>query len=405
MAPFIKRCARLLVLVTATVRCGDGNTGPDYFDPLQVDRVTFASGGSHACGLDSRGAAWCWGSNWRGQLGNGSSEDSSRPVRVIGSHVFVSLTVSSWTTCAIDSSGIGWCWGDNQYGQLGAGWYDIGAFASEPQRVQASHSWVSISAGALQSCGLAADGTAFCWGSNAWGAVGTGNAQETHDEPTRVAGRLQFRNIDAGVYSVCGVTRAGKAFCWGRGEHGILGNGSESDRSTPTAVNSAVEWVNVSTGGVACGAATSGQLYCWGVLSYAPEGKGSRVEHMALVPEPMETAALVSEMDGMCMNMRQERASCLGSLWNGSIAEIRAQPVPGDIEFLRVAGSASHACGLSTDIRLYCWGENSVGQVGDGTTTNRLEPTLVLGSVDWVHAAPNQAASTLRSYVAVSTKQ
>jgi hypothetical protein len=160
---------------------------------------------------------------------------------------------------------------------------------------------------------------------------------------------------------VCGVSRGGKAYCWGAGENGVLGNGSESAQFKPSPVSSTVEWVNISPyGDLTCGATVSGQLNCWGALAYEPIGKGSRVLYKALTPELMVTAALVSELAEMCVNTQTERAECVAYVSNGSSTHARAVAVPGEIDFRLVAGFGFGACGMDLRRRV---GEHRLDQV------------------------------------------
>ena len=115
------------------------------------------------------------------------------------------------------------------------------------------------------SCGLVSDGTAYCWGRNFFGALGTGDTT-SHASPTPVAGGLQFSSIAIAELSSCGLTQAGAAYCWGDNRDGQVGiSPAPTAVSQPMAVEGGLTFVSLSAGGDhACGIANSGLVYCWG---------------------------------------------------------------------------------------------------------------------------------------------
>ena len=365
----MKTTLGVLGIAVLAAACADGMFGPGDDISLTVDRVTLAAGSSHSCALDIDGAAWCWGSNWRGELGDGTYTDSDSPVRVSGGRVFVSISVSSWTSCGLATDGVAWCWGDNQFGQLGAGWHGEGRSASEPQRVLAPRDLVSISAGALQTCGLTKDGTGFCWGSNQRGAIGTGSLDPTIlDVPTKIRAP-RFRTLVSGVYTVCGVAVDRSAWCWGS-----PGEPVDASPSPPTRVPSTATWTGVYPGEEPnCGVTVAEVIHCWGILRYRPADRsvGPRVIlHEAPIPEAIGAPPGVVELAGLCLNLRDARAQCLGWRWDGAVRQWGSHPVPGTMDFRRVTGTDINACGITTLNEIYCW---------QGEST----PVRVPGEVSW----------------------
>jgi alpha-tubulin suppressor-like RCC1 family protein len=134
--------------------------------PPQLEMVVLGSG--HACALDDEGGAWCWGRNAYGQLGDGTTENSPVPVRVIGGMAFSVLAAGGNMTCGLTAPGAGYCWGLD----LAGGPYLTGT--PEPRRVD-SGSWTSISVGFAHVCGIRPNGRAYCWGTNDFGQLGTGD--------------------------------------------------------------------------------------------------------------------------------------------------------------------------------------------------------------------------------------
>lgn len=128
-----------LLVAAAAAACGD-SSGPDLDAPF----VAVSAGLIHSCGVTSAGTAFCWGWGERGQLGNGSTSDRDEPVRVRASGVaFASIRAGGGHTCALADNGSAWCWGFNQNGQLGSG---AGPNRSEPIQVSGGLTFTAISA-------------------------------------------------------------------------------------------------------------------------------------------------------------------------------------------------------------------------------------------------------------------
>jgi alpha-tubulin suppressor-like RCC1 family protein len=203
---------------------------------------TAISGGSaHVCALDAGGAAYCWGWNVFGQLGDGTTTDRSSPTPVAGGLTFVKLSAGYASTCGLTADGTAYCWGSNEYAQLGIGTLtgpesceDQRPCSTVPVRVAGGRRWASVSVGQFHACAVTPAGVAYCWGSNVTGALGIMTGDGT--TPTAVAGGLTFASVNAGVLHSCGVTVAGVAYCWGDNVAGQLGDGTGTRRQVPVRV-------------------------------------------------------------------------------------------------------------------------------------------------------------------------
>lgn len=230
---------------------GNGTSGNGSAVPLPVTGgLVFADlslGSTHTCGLTTNGAAYCWGDNLRGKLGSGpgGSASSSVPVPVTGGLTFVSLSVGAWHTCGLTAAGAAYCWGSNFYGQLGDGSTDTSAV---PVAVTGGLTFTALSVGGFHTCALTAGGSAYCWGINRYGELGIGSDTGSDQcatgnpfphpcsrTPVLVLGGFSFATLSAGGVHTCGLTSNGVAYCWGQA--GPIGNGArEGTSSVPVKV-------------------------------------------------------------------------------------------------------------------------------------------------------------------------
>jgi len=218
---------------------GDGTTAhrvtPTAVIGLESGVAALVTGGVHACAVTSAGGAMCWGWNATGQLGDGTTTGRLTPVAVVGMDGGVEMLAAGDThTCAVTTAGGGVCWGKNVSGQLGDG---TTADRWTPTAVSELGSGVAgISAGFSHTCAVATGGTVVCWGSNAVGQLGDGTTVPRLT-PTAVGGlERRVATVVAGGYHTCAVTAGGGALCWGWNLNGQLGDGTTADRQTPTAV-------------------------------------------------------------------------------------------------------------------------------------------------------------------------
>lgn len=233
-------------------------------------------GASFLCGLTSTGVAWCAGGGASGQLGSGfDTIYSKQAVPVAGGLTFSSISAGGYSACGIATGGAAYCWGDNSGGMLGNG--DSVSHSSIPVAVAGNHEFVQISAGYGHVCGVTNLGEGYCWGYNQYGQLGTGDATDSSSTPHLVAGGLSFTTISAGAQHSCGLTSTGAAYCWGVG--GLLGTSGGASSNTPVPVDGSLTFLSIeagmgnpSTGGT-CGLTAVG-AYCWGIGITGVNGVG-----------------------------------------------------------------------------------------------------------------------------------
>jgi len=267
---------------------GDGSMD-DRAEPVRVaGGHTFRSlsaGHNRTCGLTSAGAAYCWGKNDFGELGDGTSREArAEPTPVTGGLTFRSISVGQHHTCGVTTDGQAYCWGRNFTGELGDG---TTTNRVEPTRVGGNvSSFQSISAGSSHSCALNSAGAAYCWGANYSGEVGDGS-QQSRLQPAAVTGRLSFTSISTGINRTCGLTTSGEAYCWGLNGQGLLGDGSDGLRTAPSRVSTEERFSMLSAGAHhSCGVAVGGPVHCWGHNGFGQVGGGTTANR----PTPVEVA-------------------------------------------------------------------------------------------------------------------
>jgi len=260
-----------------TLTCGGLPCSPSPTAVAGGHRFTqLTAGHLHNCGLDGTGQAWCWGNNQNGALGSASTETcvglpcSREPVAAAEGLSFTTLSAGGGHTCGLTASGEAWCWGANDNGQLGVG-NTFSSVAALP--VAGTQRFTAIFAGPASTCGLEADGTAWCWGRNDLGQVGDGSTTN-RTVPVRVTGGLKFTALATGNQHVCGIATDGVAWCWGNNSNtfgngsqtgGQLGTGNTSSSLVPAKVSAALAYRALSTRRfTTCGLSTAGRAYCWG---------------------------------------------------------------------------------------------------------------------------------------------
>ena len=269
----------------ANGQLGDGTSGTDSLTPADVPSLSsgvtaISTGRYHTCAVLSTGAVKCWGYNANGQLGDGSTIQSLTPVSVSTLSSGVTSISVGWNhTCAVLSTGAVKCWGYNFKGQLGDG--TSGTDGLTPVDVPSLSSGViAIAAGELHTCGLLSTGTVKCWGNNANGQLGD-NSQIQRLTPVDVSGLSSgVTAIATGKDHSCALLSSGAVKCWGANSSGRLGDGSNTASLTPVSVST------LSTGVIAiaagevhtCAVLNTGAVKCWGNNAYGKLGDGSTTQ-------------------------------------------------------------------------------------------------------------------------------
>lgn len=307
--------------------------------PSDVHVAAVAAGRAHSLALTTTGAIWAWGDNRSGQLGNGTRTPSKipEPVTMPSNHVFTQIVAGDNFSEALATDGTIWGWGDNSFGQLGNGTTQTALRPVEaltpPNRIV-----TSLSAGASHSLMLTSDGALWATGDNRYGQLGDGGTTAA-STPVRV--KLPQDQIVTAVAAGAGhslaATKDGNAWAWGLNDSGQLGDGRTVNSPLPVAVDLPVgsSVTSLSAGGRNSMAITSdGALLAWGNNLHGALGDGTTTSRSVPVSVLLPKTAVPTH-------------SAVGTMAASS---------------LTTAGS------------LWSWGYNRYGQVGDGSTKDRIIP-------------------------------
>lgn len=370
-----------LLILVVLVSCSPPPAPPPYTEYKAV-----SVGGSHTCALTRSDDALCWGGNAAGQLGDGSTTSSPKPVLVSGNLKFSKISAGSSHTCGV-SQGSVYCWGMNLNGEVGnAGSPNAPAVLTPTKIAGPTQQYSTVASGAAFSCALNAMGAAYCWGQTGMGKLGGGTNQpigrmgdpalpnESISTPTPVIGSNRFKSIVARGDNVCALSTSNQVFCWGSNLFWQIGvqttDGCQVGVNPPWPCAKgpalvAQSLANSIPNGIAvgddfgCYTDDHYDLYCWGSNAYGQiTAKGTGV---------LQTCKFMNGMSFECsFSPRKLTRPTLGST---------------TLAFVRAAAGSDWLCSSVYPVgnAVICWGRNNNGQLGDGQTTDRATPAPITG--------------------------
>ena len=394
------------LLTDSTVKCwgsnyygqlGDGTTNNSSLPvavPALTGVATLTVGGNSSCAVLPGGAAKCWGRNKKGLLGNGTTTDSSSPVSSTGFGNVAVLSVGPDFSCALLVSGTVQCVGDRWGGKLGDGSF---AYRANPAVVPNISATQAVS-GNSHMCVLVAGGSVKCWGYNAIAQLGDGSFSD-RQLPVVVAGLTNVTAVSNGEHFSCAVITGGTVKCWGYNGYGQLGDGFDVTRTAPVSVANLTNVVSISLGYAhACAIITGGTVKCWGANYSGQLGDGTTIGEGPTGNNnktPTEVAGLTGAQSlslgnlHSCAVITGGAVKCWGDNTLGelgdttNISSSTPVAVSGLSGVLSISASrpygGSHTCAVITGGTLKCWGTNADRQLGDGSLINRNSPVLVPG--------------------------
>ena len=365
---------------------GIGTISAKEIAPIQVGTdenwVSVAGGENFSLAIKADGTLWAWGYNNRGQLGTGTTTNTNEPTQVGTDDNWISIAAGSRHSLAIKSDGTLWTWGYNYFGQLGNGTTSgFSAAFPDPAQVGTATNWVAISAGYNHNLAIQADGSLWAWGENTLGQVGTGTASSTGiSTPTAIATDSHWKKIDAGGFFSTAIKTDGTLWAWGDNYYGEIANGNTTTQPQPTQIGTDL-WKNVSAGrNHVMALKPDGSVWVWG------DELGEYTNQATVPTEKTEMSGTVQISAGdsfsLALNSNGELYSWgkndLGQLGNNTNTTLQSIPTYNgstSSEILAIAsGHGFNTYTLHSNGSLKGWGDNTDGQLLDGTSEDKYAP-------------------------------
>lgn len=413
---------------------GNGRLSPSVLTPQPVmlppsTRITqVAAGCNHALALTASGTVLAWGENLSGQLGDGGRALSDTPVavRLPAGTVAKQVAAGCNTSYALTTKGAVYAWGSGSEGQLGTGSTLASSSVPVPVAMAPGVSVSSISAGNSDGYLLTVTGTVMAWGGNRLGEAGTPGATHVlRPQPVTFPRGQAIVSVVGGGFNAFAMTSAHQLYAWGGNTNGQDGIGSLRDLMRPAPVvvpgGLAIATVNgASAGGFqavaettsgavlawganfdgqlgygvdttsyfAVGLARSGSAYAWGSDSTGGFGNGPATTQ-SLVPLAALAGKTWRSLSAGCTQVlglsRSGQVYAWGGNFDGQAGGASqspstlpaAVPLPGNQPAVAVAAGCIDSLALASDGRVYAWGANESGELGDGATTVAASPVAV----------------------------
>ena len=286
-----------------------------------------------------------------------------------------------------------WVWGRAANGRLGNN--TAAPNLSSPVQIGSSSSWVSIGGGVKHSLAVRSDNTLWAWGDASHGRLGNGTTTPNISSPIQIAGT--WKSVSAGDHGSCGIRSDDTLWLWGRNQFGSIGDNSTTTRTSPVQVLGGGTWSQAHTNGRSTFAIkTDGTLWGWGENGYGELGVNDTIDRSSPVQisgswQMVTTGA--AYYGGFSLGIKTD-----GTLWAWGENYIgvlglgdstnRSSPTQILGSWSQVAaanlGYDPHAIGIKSDGTLWTWGGNSLGQLGTNNTTATNSPTAVSGGGSWL---------------------
>lgn len=409
---------------------GYGSTVRNYYQPMTVpddDWASVSAGNNHSCALRLDHTLWCWGDNANGQLGHDSVKQIS-PSQVDAGKSWISVHASDQFTCALKEGDTLWCWGLNDQNQFGDG---TTTGSATPKQI-GSDEWKSISPGQTHVCGIKkSDDTLWCWGGNSHGQIGTGDTQARPLPYQVMAGAITtWAEVAAGHHHTCAISKEDATlWCWGNNETGQLGIGSTSHQSRPVKISHDRGWQQVAAGrGHTCATDKDAVFHCWGLNTRGQLGIGSNINiNQPRLFDPSPNWHLIDSGHDHSCGLKGETPPY--SLWCSGYnhyGQVGTGSTSGQAKLVQLSADTGsdilngwatlstgprHSCAIAINgaaKRLFCWGDNSRGQLGDNVNLGNVpqhwwpgtSTEVMAGATDWqsVSAGPSNSCAIRSDY-------
>lgn len=398
-----------------TVSCWGGGSTSDVPESLLegvTNAISIDAGFSHTCALRNDMTVLCWGDNGSGQLGNGEKyfgpDDFgmyfNELVQVVGITDAVGIATGGELSCAIHQDGTVSCWGRNWHGEIGNGTTDN--YSNTPGQVKNITNATAVSAGNGHACALHDDATISCWGANEIGQLGNGQSGQGKNSavPVKVQDITDAAAIATGGSSIygrsCALHQDGAVSCWGNNAVGQLGNGNSGKGEysfVPTKVQGITNAISISASigyylGHSCALLDDNTISCWGMNGSGQLGTGQSAEgNISPIPAAVQgiadATAISTGEQHSCALHEDGTISCWGDNFGGKLGnfgttdEHSALPVQVDgiTRATQVAAGEEHSCALHEDGTISCWGNMEAGRLGNGSSPWLPQKVIGLG--------------------------
>jgi alpha-tubulin suppressor-like RCC1 family protein len=393
--PTLEQQAIALCLKMKPQPCFDGPP-PDHRGPYRYVAV----GQNHTCALTRSDEIRCWGDNWAGQLGAPSPLCGIRDCSLVPIAVqcpagevckFRSLAAGGDHTCAVDTNGKAWCWGED--GSPAAGLSSFGSLPKHAHRRTPAFTdlgvpadFVSIDTDFSHTCAVSAAQDVFCWGGNFFGELGSPTGGLSTTNALLIRSGNKYKSIVTGMSHSCAVQAGnGVVDCWGdNSKFQLTGN---VNPATFITINSKVPLANrglqfMAAGAtITCGQASNDDTVCWGKPSANSPANSTSQGFVALRASYARSIATdVTDCNGGFQNCSRICVADLGgdlscAYWKAGVPWQQLSQVPDPkgvavISWTQVDTGPNHACAVTTQHDVWCFGDNSWGQFGTGVFTN-----------------------------------
>lgn len=340
-----------------------------------------SSGSTFTMYLGEDGLIQGTGSNSYGQFGTGGYGFYTSPVPAFGSRGWTDISAGDDYAFALKGTQL-WSSGSNYDGTLGDG--GTGYYLPTPLVVPGS--WRQVTAGSYSAAGIQTDGTLWTWGSNGGGQLGNGGYSPVYS-PTKVGTATNWKQVDAGLLtSTLAVREDGSLWAWGSNTYGQLGLGDKATRLTPTRVGVDNDWAKVAQGGghtIALKA--DGSLWGWGRNNF---GQAGRSDITTEVLTPFRIGIGFGDIDAG--NLHSIARKTDGTLWTWGDATTYGQLGQGDTNVRReptqvgsandwvlVSAHNNNSTAVKTDGSVWAWGYGGGGALGQGNSANQFSPVMI----------------------------
>lgn len=373
---------------------GDGTT-TSSLTPIQVstltDVIAIAAEGAggwtqYSLAVKQDGKVWAWGSNSSGQLGDGTTTQRLTPVELAGISGVVEVEAKQFATMALKADGTLWTWGNNQDGQLGDG--TRMSWRALPSQITGINGVVAMALGTAQASAVRDDGAVFSWGLHTSGQLGDDNT-DTRLGAVEIPGIDNVAKTSLGDRHVLALKKDGTVWSWGDNFYGELGDDTVLSRAIPAPIPSLEDVVAVEGGAnFSLALKSDGTVWSCGYNQYGELGHGGWSSQKTPVQiSDLSNVTAISSMYHHSLALKSDGTVwAWGMNWAGQLGDnstlnkhvpVQVTGVGNNITAIAAGGTFSLA--LALDGTVWAWGNNNSGQLGDGTTTQRLTPVQVDG--------------------------